>query len=84
MAHIIQCTGLSWDTVLEEFDLPRVHVMNEYWQSHPPVHLMVAAYFGIKPKPKFDKKSLEEQDFGQLMSQARFEENPDWIPKASA
>jgi hypothetical protein len=31
-------------------DLPRLYAMNDYWESHPPIHLMVAAYFGIKPK----------------------------------
>lgn len=30
--------------------------MNSYWQSHPPVHLMVAEYLGIKPKPKARSK----------------------------
>jgi hypothetical protein len=31
-------------------DLPRLYAMNDYWQQHPPVHIMVAAYLGIKPK----------------------------------
>jgi hypothetical protein len=24
--------------------------MNRYWDDHPPLHFMVAAYLGIKPK----------------------------------
>lgn len=28
-----------------------VEAMNEYWRDHPPLHLMVAAYLGIKPSP---------------------------------
>lgn len=31
-------------------DLPRLYAMNDYWDSHPPMHVMVAAYLGIKPK----------------------------------
>ncbi|WP_162788093.1 hypothetical protein [Chromobacterium haemolyticum] len=26
--------------------------MNTYWRNHPPLHLMVAAYLGIKSEPK--------------------------------
>ncbi|WP_176219529.1 hypothetical protein [Chromobacterium haemolyticum] len=26
--------------------------MNTYWRNHPPLHLMVAAYLGIKPESK--------------------------------
>lgn len=31
-------------------DLPRLYAMNDYWHQHPPVHIMVAAYLGVKPK----------------------------------
>lgn len=30
--------------------LPQVYELFAYWQDYPPVHEMVAAYFGIKPK----------------------------------
>lgn len=33
-------------------DLPRLEAMNTYWRNHPPLHLMVAAYLGIKSEPK--------------------------------
>lgn len=26
-----------------------VHAMEAYWLDHPPVHVMVAAYLGVKP-----------------------------------
>ncbi|WP_148293732.1 hypothetical protein [Azospirillum sp. B4] len=32
-----------------QFTLPRYHALWRYWRRHPPVHLMVAAYLGIKP-----------------------------------
>jgi hypothetical protein len=34
----------------------------EYWRSHPPVHLMVAAYLGIKPQEKAAASSPEQID----------------------
>lgn len=33
-------------------DLPRLEAMNTYWRNHPPLHLMVASFLGIKPEPK--------------------------------
>ncbi|TDR82207.1 hypothetical protein [Paludibacterium purpuratum] len=27
--------------------IPRLAAMNRYWQDNPPLHSMVAAYFGI-------------------------------------
>jgi hypothetical protein len=27
-----------------------VEELGEYWASHPPVHLMVAAFLGVKPE----------------------------------
>lgn len=32
--------------------LPRLKEMAEYWQSNPPLHLMVAAYFGVSNPKK--------------------------------
>ncbi|MFK7088685.1 hypothetical protein AAFM71_07695 [Chromobacterium violaceum] len=49
-AHLIACTGLPPDTITQQFDLPRLEAMNTYWRNHPPLHLMVAAYLGIKPE----------------------------------
>lgn len=36
-------------------DLPRLNALYAYWADHPPIHLLVAAYFGIKPKDKSSK-----------------------------
>ena len=32
--------------------LPRLDALMGYYEDHPPVHLMVAAYMGVKRKPK--------------------------------
>jgi hypothetical protein len=35
--------------------------MNRYWSDHPPVHILVAAYMGIKPKAEDeDDASLDD------------------------
>lgn len=39
--------------------LPRLYAMNDYWKSHPPIHAMIAAYFGIKRQPKISEKELK-------------------------
>ena len=32
--------------------LPEAEALCDYWTDHPPVHEMVASYFGIKPRYK--------------------------------
>jgi len=39
--------------------LPRLSVLSTYWQSHPPVHISVAAFIGIKPVLKADPEALD-------------------------
>ena len=50
----------------ENIDLVRLAELNEYWAGHPPLHAMVAAYFGIKPNPT--PADLENQDFSGLFA----------------
>lgn len=41
----------------QEWDFPFLDGWNKYSRSHPPLHIMVAAYLGIKPeqpKPAID------------------------------
>ena len=54
-------TGLNYDEVRTKFDLPRLKAMNKYWESFPPVHVMVAGYLGIKPSEKAPELSNDEQ-----------------------
>ena len=61
-AHVIAVTGWTWDYVAENVDLPRLEALNRYWAQLPPLHLMVAAYFGIKPKEQEPViKDLQDQ-----------------------
>lgn len=34
--------------------------MNRYWEQFPPLHVMVAAYFGITPKKQQEPASVDE------------------------
>jgi hypothetical protein len=45
-------TGMTWDEVQDQLDLPSLNALTRYWTRHPPVHLMVAAYLGIKAEPE--------------------------------
>ncbi len=39
-----------------------------YWRRHPPVHLMVAAYLGVKPPKSPEQNGAKPSfDFGALM-----------------
>lgn len=50
--------------------------MNKYWSQFPPVHVLVAAYLGIKPQPQSQKiTDPKEQDAipAQTLSEADFD-----------
>jgi len=34
---------------MDELDLPRLEALYKYWRIHPPVHIMVQSYLGLKP-----------------------------------
>jgi hypothetical protein len=74
IAHVCASTGWTWDYVAENVDLPRLEALNRYWKGHPPVHVMVAAYFGIKPEA--EASDPESQDFSALLDMGNFTEGP--------
>ncbi|MEY2864607.1 MAG: hypothetical protein RLY58_2314 [Pseudomonadota bacterium] len=45
-------------------DVPRLLAMNQYWASHPPLHMMIQGFLGIEPKPEVsaEAESSEDQD----------------------
>lgn len=75
IAHVCASTGWTWDYVTEHVDLVRLAALNAYWSGHPPVHAMVAAYFGIKPEDAAPAKN-DTQDFGELFALGTFKEGP--------
>jgi hypothetical protein len=44
------CTGQTWQEIGRDWDIPRLDAWNRYSRDHPPLHLLVAAYLGVKPK----------------------------------
>lgn len=63
-SHIAQCLGWTRQTI-DELTWPEVQEHFEYWDEHPPVHLLVAGYLGYKPKKQ------ESGDFGELIAMGR-------------
>jgi len=51
-------------------DLPRWAAMSRYWQSHPPLHLMVQGYLGIEPDSAAGtaKQQADQDDLAAFMS----------------
>ena len=52
-------TGRPWDELEDTLTWPRINALCRYWQDHPPVHELVAAYMGVKPENK-EQNSLAE------------------------
>lgn len=71
---IATATGWTWDTI-DNLSLPQVEELYAYWAKHPPTHILVAAYMGIKPKGETRRPT--EQDLSEFIAflgpQARFE-----------
>jgi hypothetical protein len=45
-------TGWSWEYIDEYMTLPRLYGMLDYWGDHPPVHILLAAFMGVKSSKK--------------------------------
>ena len=45
-------TGWTWDYIEDSLTLPRYYALADYWQEHPPTHLLVAAFMGYEATPK--------------------------------
>lgn len=57
---------------MDELDLPRLVEFENYYGRHPPLHIMVANYLGIKPgqrviKPSSDSDEVSVDDFNALL-----------------
>ena len=60
ICHVIAATGMSWQTVLDEIDLPRLEALNRYWKDFPPVHVMVRRAMKIESTPQSEANDDEE------------------------
>lgn len=46
---MIASTGQSPVTLRRDWDMVMVGHMTDYWQRHPPLHVLAAGYLGFKP-----------------------------------
>ncbi len=54
---------------MDQLTIPRYLAMARYWRAHPPVHLMVAGYLGIKTDSDdgvWDEMALTPQDLLEM------------------
>ena len=58
IAHVCSSTGWSWDYVEETLTVPRLLALCACWRNHPPAHLLLAAWLGVKPKRYDDPAQL--------------------------
>ena len=67
---------MTWDEVQDQLDIPSLMALSSYWESFPPVHVLVAAYLGIEPKRKKTNgvRANDEATLAELM--AAFPETP--------
>lgn len=74
-AHLIACTGYTWEYIENNMDLPRLASMNAYWAKHPPLHLMIQHFMGIEAKSELGEQLLDAEpemdilDFAQQFPQ---------------
>ena len=50
----------------DHLDLPRLKALSDYWADHPPMHLMVAAYLDIKPRPAPATTTPTDEDLNRV------------------
>ena len=66
---IATAAGYSYPAI-DDMELPDAIELFNYWSEHPPVHLMVAAYLGVKsqsPKLKQDEQDSAVSQFIGLL-----------------
>ena len=61
--HLAISTGMTIEEVREQFDLHRLNAFNSYSRQYPPLHVMVAGYFGICNPP-----GSQDDDLAQLIA----------------
>ena len=54
-------TGWTWDYVENTLTVPRLKKLQEEWQKHPPVPLVLAAWLKVKPQEQGTQQELLER-----------------------
>lgn len=55
-------TGWTWEYIDESMDIPRLTALNRYWAASPPIHTMLAAFFGYEPNKQQPEKQPDNSD----------------------
>lgn len=68
---------------MTELDLPRLMEVEAYYGKHPPLHIMVAQYLGVKPHAektfKTPSNEINQDQFAQLVEHMPMSEPPRFI-----
>jgi hypothetical protein len=40
--------GWTWEYIDENMTIPRLNTVHTHWEYAPPVHMMIASFFGLK------------------------------------
>lgn len=64
-SHLAASFGWTWDYIDKEMTLPRLYEINRYFENHPPVHILLAAFMGVKQKPTMKK----EEDLDAMIAE---------------
>lgn len=58
--HLMTCfPSMSWEYIDERMTLPRYRAIYRYQKAHPPLHIMVAAFFGLNKTDEAAPKELD-------------------------
>lgn len=68
-------TGWTLDQVQEQFDLPLLKAMINYWKGKPPIHVMIASYLGIENKSHSNFENPEDNNSGLLEALSAFQQS---------
>jgi len=60
--------GWTYEYIDQHIDIPRLISLNSYWQKHPPLHLLAAAFMGVKGAGA----EVPDQDGGSLHEAAAY------------
>lgn len=61
--------GWTYEYIDDHVDIPRLRAINSYQRQHPPVHILVAAFMGVKGDAAAQPAS---QDVGALAESSPF------------
>lgn len=67
--HLAVSTGMAIEDVRDQFDLPRLEAFRSYSERNPPVHVMIARYFGIGKDAQPQALKNNDDELTQLFAQ---------------